>query len=266
MYVLPKSMHIVRRAWRIDCVNRAAGSVVSSNDLGYEPDILLLLCIAHAGLPFLPGSIPSVSVITLLVRRQKFKKYLRHAPQHFQSALEDDNEAGASSSARTKNDQRNQKGDGRGSNDGHTSKPKNESPQIGSNALPRKQTYDRGGFPNPIIALYHSASSQLRQRYLSPSSKLGHHSSENHHKKREYLSFDHRSRVHRNSHFPDLSGEERSEIGQLELRAMTLLVGIMLGYMLVLQLFAVIIWAPYFSAGHYTDPDFVSGFETSRTW
>jgi hypothetical protein len=87
-----------------------------------------------------------------------------------------------------------------------------------------------------------------------------------HHQKRGYLSFDHNTRAGRNSKFAGLSDEQRIEIGQLELKAMTLLAVVMAAYILTSQVLMVVIWAPYFSAGHYTYPDFSNGFETSRTW
>jgi hypothetical protein len=117
-----------------------------------------------------------------------------------------------------------------------------------------------------VTALFHSASSQLRKRLHPSSPNSNHHSSSSHDAKRRYLSFDHKAKAQRNSHFTGLSQDEQYEVGQLEYKAMTLLAGVMVTYAIVCQLLAVVIWAPYFSAGHYTDPDFDNGFETSRTW
>jgi hypothetical protein len=59
--------------------------------------------------------------------------------------------------------------------------------------------------------------------------------------------------------------EQQAELGVLELRAMTLLCWVVGAYMLASQLVAIVIWAPYFEAGHF-DTILANGFETSRTW
>jgi hypothetical protein len=195
------------------------------------------------------GSIPSVSLITLLVRRHKFRRYLRHAPRKYQNGPEDDNEVNADQSSQDDLQE-----------DESQSQPKDIDKDRHSPTPAPRYNYYRGGFPNPIVSLYHTASSKLRSRRQP--SKQGSEGRNKH----QYLSFDHRSRTSRNSDFRALSNHERVEVGQLELQAMSLLAIVMITYMIIAQLLAVIIWAPYFSAGHYTDPDFDNGFETSRTW
>jgi hypothetical protein len=191
------------------------------------------------------------------VRRRKFKKYLLQAPKHYEKPQNQntDGESGPSS-------------DGGIRRDDNQSQDQNQQTQKPSRSATRssRSNYDRGGFPNPVSAVFHAASSQLRQRLHPSSPQSGHHTSSSHHEKRGYLSFDHQSRARRNSHFPDLSHQEQYEIGHLEVQAMSLLAWVMIVYSAGAQLLAVMIWAPYFSAGHYTHPDFSNGFETSRTW
>jgi hypothetical protein len=229
--------------------SRAASYLVCAHDFRY----------VHISLPPLvsssrpAGSIPAVAIITLLFRRQRFKAYLKHAPKNFEKINDQtsDHESHGSGESDTR-----QEGD----------QEQQQSQRPARSTTTTSRNYDRGGFPNPVTALFHSASSQLRKRLHPSSPNSNHHSSSSHDEKRRYLSFDHKAKAQRNSHFTGLSQDEKYEVGQLEYKAMTLLAGVMVTYAILCQLLAVVIWAPYFSAGHYTDPDFDNGFETSRTW
>ena len=193
------------------------------------------------------GSLPGIALITLIVRRTKFVRQLRKDERRgvFEKDAKDDDEGSADSESVQPVVSRNS-----------------------SSGLSLQPLAGRGGYPNPLGGAFARVGGLLhrpRANRRAPGSSA------------DYL-LDGITSV-RNSHFIGIRSEKHRahvrrplkrsystmQIICLEISAMSVAICVLGVYWIGTQLLAVIIWAPYFGAGHYAS-SFSEDPTQSRTW
>ncbi|GAA5981465.1 hypothetical protein JCM5350_004077 [Sporobolomyces pararoseus] len=201
------------------------------------------------------GSLSSVSIMVILVRRHYFRKRFQHLLVHSPEVRERVRALSrqpSADSAQLENEGTQKSTIKRKVRFPGTSPSQLQQEQIDSRA-PQVIATDSRGFPNPIESIFKFFASRidsfLRQRqdnYPRTSTLVSVRSTnfggEGAHNVERVVSH---IAVGRNSRFLNLTTEQAEELGGVEYRALSLLLKIVIGYWLLLQLIGVTTIAPY---------------------
>lgn len=192
-------------------------------------------------------SVPSVSVITLVLRRIRFAAYLRtEHPHHLEQETDTNGIAGA--------------GEGGGSSkkpeqllpEREQDTSKNGKDSSHASRFERRHQYQSqshmtglGGFPNPFANAITRTLAGVRKRTMRKSLAMEDSKAdeEGGQRRSTYLPAD--VDVRRNSRFCNVDAYRHREIGELELRSMDLLIALFFAYLILLQLIAVRVLSPH---------------------